>query len=292
MNAVKDSSHLYEVERRARHAERPGFRISELQISPTQQVPWHYHTRVQDTFYVLRAASASSSATPRKRCGSRRARPIRSGPGGRTSSPTQARPPRPSSCCRGSASTTTCRWSEPNPEGSGASAHRLREAPHRQLADLRPHRGSHFRRVAVVHAVEDARESDLLRECADARPRPHRAARGVAGGAQGRRPGPTRSPRRAPRRATPDTMQWAHGYSGCMGVSMKGVHPASRSVASLPSVSPLRMAVTGRQKLYVYLASKTAMSASSMAMAATAKKRALSVTSRPGAAATERAIGQ
>ena len=41
MQAVKDSSHLYDVERRARHAERPGFRITELQISPTQQVPWH-----------------------------------------------------------------------------------------------------------------------------------------------------------------------------------------------------------------------------------------------------------
>jgi mannose-6-phosphate isomerase-like protein (cupin superfamily) len=53
MKAVKDSSHLYEVERRARHAERPGFWITELQISPTQQVPWHYHTNVQDTFYVL-----------------------------------------------------------------------------------------------------------------------------------------------------------------------------------------------------------------------------------------------
>jgi len=51
--AVKDSSGLYEVERRARHAERPGFRISELQIGPTQQVPWHYHSNVQDTFYVL-----------------------------------------------------------------------------------------------------------------------------------------------------------------------------------------------------------------------------------------------
>src|SRR2546423_8311713 len=50
---VKDSSGLYEVERRARHAERPGFRISELQISPKQQVPWHYHSTVQDTFYVL-----------------------------------------------------------------------------------------------------------------------------------------------------------------------------------------------------------------------------------------------
>ncbi len=53
MEGLKDSSHLYEVERRARHAERPGFRITELQIGPRQQVPWHYHTRIQDTFYVL-----------------------------------------------------------------------------------------------------------------------------------------------------------------------------------------------------------------------------------------------
>ena len=52
-HSVKDASHLYEVERRARHAERPGFRISELQISPTQQVPWHYHTNIRDTFYVV-----------------------------------------------------------------------------------------------------------------------------------------------------------------------------------------------------------------------------------------------
>ncbi len=52
MEPVKDSSHLYEVERRARHAERPGFRISELQIAPSQRVPWH-HSHTQDTFYVL-----------------------------------------------------------------------------------------------------------------------------------------------------------------------------------------------------------------------------------------------
>ena len=50
---VKDASHLYPVERRARHAERPGFRINELQLSPTQRVPWHYHTNIQDTFYVI-----------------------------------------------------------------------------------------------------------------------------------------------------------------------------------------------------------------------------------------------
>jgi quercetin dioxygenase-like cupin family protein len=53
MEPVKDSSGLYEVERRARHAERPGFWITELQLGPTQQVPWHRHTAIQDTFYVL-----------------------------------------------------------------------------------------------------------------------------------------------------------------------------------------------------------------------------------------------
>jgi quercetin dioxygenase-like cupin family protein len=53
MEPLKDTSQLYEVERRARHAERPGFRIAELQISPSQMVPWHYHSHVRDTFYVL-----------------------------------------------------------------------------------------------------------------------------------------------------------------------------------------------------------------------------------------------
>ena len=53
MEALKDASHLYEVERRATHAERPGFRINEIQISAKQKVPWHYHNNVQDTFYVL-----------------------------------------------------------------------------------------------------------------------------------------------------------------------------------------------------------------------------------------------
>ena len=38
------------------------------------------------------------------------------------------------------------------------------------------------------------------------------------------------------------------GYSGCIGVGLNEVQPASRSVASLPSWSPLRIAVTGRLK--------------------------------------------
>jgi len=50
---LKDASALYEVERRVYHAERPGFRIGELQISPTQKVPWHFHNNIDDTFYVL-----------------------------------------------------------------------------------------------------------------------------------------------------------------------------------------------------------------------------------------------
>src|SRR5260370_22506288 len=54
MEAITDASHLYEVERRAEHAARPGFRITELQISKTQKVPWHYHNNVQDTFYELK----------------------------------------------------------------------------------------------------------------------------------------------------------------------------------------------------------------------------------------------
>src|SRR2546428_4801684 len=54
MEAIKDGTHLYEVERRAEHAARPGFRITEIQLSKTQKVPWHYHNNVQDTFYVLK----------------------------------------------------------------------------------------------------------------------------------------------------------------------------------------------------------------------------------------------
>ena len=53
MGSETTSGPPYEVERSARHAERPGFRINELQIGPNQEVPWHYHTKIRDTFYVL-----------------------------------------------------------------------------------------------------------------------------------------------------------------------------------------------------------------------------------------------
>ena len=50
---MHDESQFYEVERTQYHAERQGFRILELQISPIQQIPWHYHSHIQDTFYVV-----------------------------------------------------------------------------------------------------------------------------------------------------------------------------------------------------------------------------------------------
>lgn len=51
--SLKDASHLYEVEGRTYHLQRPGFRINELKLSPSQTVPWHYHNNVSDTFYVI-----------------------------------------------------------------------------------------------------------------------------------------------------------------------------------------------------------------------------------------------
>src|ERR1700745_1095818 len=53
LKPVKDASHLYEVETRAPPCVLRGFHISELQLSATQTVPWHFHTNNADTFYVL-----------------------------------------------------------------------------------------------------------------------------------------------------------------------------------------------------------------------------------------------
>ena len=54
--ALKDASGLYDFQVHQYHAERPGFRITEIELSQKQQVPWHYHNHVQDTFYVLSGA--------------------------------------------------------------------------------------------------------------------------------------------------------------------------------------------------------------------------------------------
>jgi mannose-6-phosphate isomerase-like protein (cupin superfamily) len=64
MEADSASKRPYEVERSARHAERPGFRITELQIGPGQKVPWHYHPNIQDTFFVLEGRICVSLRDP------------------------------------------------------------------------------------------------------------------------------------------------------------------------------------------------------------------------------------
>jgi quercetin dioxygenase-like cupin family protein len=56
MQPTEDRIRPYEVEHRSYHAARPGFRIAEMQISPTQTIPWHFHSKSQDTFYVISGA--------------------------------------------------------------------------------------------------------------------------------------------------------------------------------------------------------------------------------------------
>ena len=63
-DTYKDASQLYPVERRSSHAAREGFRINELQIAADQEVPWHFHTNIQDTFYVLDGAITISLREP------------------------------------------------------------------------------------------------------------------------------------------------------------------------------------------------------------------------------------
>jgi mannose-6-phosphate isomerase-like protein (cupin superfamily) len=106
---VKDPSGLYEVERRAYHAARPGFRIAELQISPKQKVPWHYHNNVHDTFYVLEGTIRVFLQQPKEEVRLSRGQTFSVPPKRPHLSPMQAKRPRYFSCFRASASTISCR---------------------------------------------------------------------------------------------------------------------------------------------------------------------------------------
>jgi hypothetical protein len=57
LEPIQDASHLYAVEGLAQHAERPGFRITELQLAPTQQVPWHQTASEQTLLVKSRRAN-------------------------------------------------------------------------------------------------------------------------------------------------------------------------------------------------------------------------------------------
>ena len=62
--AVEDASHLYDVDDRKTYAAREGFRIRELALSSTQEVPWHLHSAISDTFYVLNGDLRIELRTP------------------------------------------------------------------------------------------------------------------------------------------------------------------------------------------------------------------------------------
>jgi hypothetical protein len=55
-----------DVEKQPHHLARPGFRIAGLTINLTQKVPWHCHSNVQDTFYVLEGQIGVAAAAVRK----------------------------------------------------------------------------------------------------------------------------------------------------------------------------------------------------------------------------------
>src|SRR5437868_5303425 len=84
------------------------------------------------------------------------------------------------------------------------------------------------------------------------------------------------SPKNAARTvlAAPLKVLWPESYDGKLGVVRSGVQVGSAAVAGLPSVSAARMAVIGRQKLYVYFASQQAIPASARAMSRAANSRA------------------
>lgn len=67
MQALKDATHLYGVESRSIYGERPGFKITELKLAPTQQIPWHSHNFVQDTFYVIEGRLELFFQNPKER---------------------------------------------------------------------------------------------------------------------------------------------------------------------------------------------------------------------------------
>ena len=76
---IKNPRSLLEVERLVYHAQRPGFQIAELHLSPSQKVPWHSHTEVQNLLRSLHGACVYLCGTQRKRLPGTREN-LRSGP--------------------------------------------------------------------------------------------------------------------------------------------------------------------------------------------------------------------
>src|SRR5205814_5177801 len=82
------------------------------------------------------------------------------------------------------------------------------------------------------------------------------------------------------------TPLWPEMYEGWFGVTRYGVQLVSTAVSALPSVSAARIAVIGRQKLYTYLVSQTAMAASASVRFSRANRRAFCTSELPCFTAT------
>src|SRR5207249_7782735 len=140
----------------------------------------------------------------------------------------------------------------------------------RVLADSAADRGTHLGAVAPVHPAPHTRVAFLGMDLVDAGVATNRAA--IAFERQRELIGV--DPHRVePQHARADRAV-SRGIFGWDGVTMKGVHAGSGSVLELPSVSPARMAVTGRQNMYVYFASQQAINAFVTAARPMASKRA------------------
>lgn len=62
--ALKSGAHLSAAKHVATYAERPGFRIVEILIAEGQEIPWHSHSNITDTIYVLDGDIVVSAREP------------------------------------------------------------------------------------------------------------------------------------------------------------------------------------------------------------------------------------
>ena len=172
---------------------------------------------------------------------------------------------------------------------SCAISGRLEVVLHGVFPDFASHRGTDFTRSAVMHAIVHASIdglADVVREPAEpAGDSRHRGTRQ----AEGRHRITEKGCEYSGSGSAIDAMR-----ARIFGVHRRGNERLPRRIA-LGGVVAIAIPVAdrraGRQKLYVYFASKTAMYESAMAMAYSAKRRALSSTSKFFVAASCRVTG-
>jgi hypothetical protein len=116
---------------------RPGFRIAELQIGPTQKVPWHYHNNVHDTFYVVAGSIRIFLQDPKEEIRLTPGQTFAVLPSGRTSSLMQAIHPQFSSFYRASANTISFPWPDQLKRRSVYAVETTAATPWLQFSGLR-----------------------------------------------------------------------------------------------------------------------------------------------------------